>query len=1055
MERISSIEKLQELKTSVIPRFSVREEKDLNKIKSASEINIRICQGSSCVASGAGKVTKTFQDIIKEKELEGKVKIIKTIGTGCHGLCEMGPIVLINPGDTLYTRVKAEDVAEIMERHILNGELVERLLYHDAVSGKPISTYGEITFYLHQERRILHNNGFINPWSIEEYIGRGGYEALAKVLTSMTPDVVLDEVKKAGLRGRGGAGFPTAVKWGFVRNALSEEKYVVCNGDEGDPGAYMNRSVLEGNPHSIIEGMAIGAFAIGNVHQGYAYVRAEYPLAIETLEHAIAQAYEYGLLGKNILGSGFDFTIDIFPGAGAFVCGEETALLASIEGKRGNPRQRPPFPANMGGGLYGKPTTINNVETWSNIPQIIFNGAEWFAGVGTEKSKGTKTFSLVGKINNTGLVEVPLGTTLGDLVFNIGGGIPNGKKFKAVQLGGPSGGVIPIEYLNTPLDYESVTALGAIMGSGGVVVMDEDSCMVDVAKFFLEFTKDESCGKCIPCRTGIPEMLQILDKISRGEAVLEDLDTLQELAEMISSTSLCGLGQTSPNPVLSTLRHFREEYEAHIIDKKCPAAVCQGLFKSPCQHTCPVELDIPGYVSLIKEGKFVEAYCLIKQRNPLPAICGRVCHHPCEFKCNRAQVDEPLAIRDLKRFVADYAYNLGVKYTPKVKEKREERIAIIGAGPAGLSAAWDLAIAGYPVTVFEALPVAGGMLAVGIPEYRLPKDVLQKEIKDIENLGVAIRLNTAIDDIESLFKDDYKAVFIAAGAHKGVKAGIPGEECEGVYDAIEFLKDINMGKEVNMGKRVAVIGGGNSAIDSARVALRKGAEVVEVFYRREKKDMPALSEEVIAAEEEGIVFHFLTVPTEVLGRDGKVCGLKLTKMELKEFDRSGRRTPYLVENSENEVTVDTVIEAIGQRSDISFIKNNEVETRRGGAIVVDKRTLATTKEGVFAGGDIASGPQTVIEAISAGQRAASSIRRYLQGKELSPLIKRIEEYEPIAVSSIPPTDEEMKVKARITAAEISISRRKKSFREAKLAYTPEEAIAEASRCLRCDLEVEE
>jgi len=396
----------------------------------------------------------------------------------------------------------------------------------------------------------------------------------------MKPDEVIDEVGKAGLRGRGGAGFPTATKWGFVRSAPSEEKYIVCNGDEGDPGAYMNRAVLEGNPHSVIEGMAIGAYGIGNVHQGYAYIRAEYPLAIETLSHAIARAREYGLLGKNILGTGFEFHIDIFPGAGAFVCGEETGLLHSIEGERGNPRQRPPFPANVGGGLFGKPTTINNVESWSNIPQIIFKGADWFSSVGTERSKGTKTLCLVGKVNNTGLVEVPLGTPLGKIVFDLGGGIPEGKKFKAVQIGGPSGGVIPIEHLNTPVDYEAVTALGAIMGSGGLVVMDEDSCMVDVAKFFLDFTKDESCGKCTPCRAGIPKMLEILNKISRGEGTMEDLDVLSELAEMVASASLCGLGQTSPNPVLTTLRHFREEYEAHIIDKRCFAGVCKPLVAS-------------------------------------------------------------------------------------------------------------------------------------------------------------------------------------------------------------------------------------------------------------------------------------------------------------------------------------------------------------------------------------------------------------------------------------------------------------------------------------------
>ena len=1029
MKPLTSVEELLNLESQAKAKLAEQEKK----------LQVKVHLGTCGISSGAKETLEAFTREVESRKLSNVV-ILKA---GCIGLCGREPVVtIIAPGEerVIYQDLNADKVPRLVEEHLVGGKLVrEWTLALD----EPLLKLQEI--------RVMHNQD-LDPTDIEQYIARGGYQALAKVLTKMSPEDVIEEVREAGLRGRGGAGFPTAVKWGFVHSALSEEKYVVCNGDEGDPGAYMNRAVLEGNPHSIIEGMAIGAYAIGNVCQGYAYVRAEYPLAIETLSHAIAKAREYGLLGKNILGTGFEFSIDIFPGAGAFVCGEETALLGSIEGKRGNPRQRPPFPANVGGGLFGKPTTINNVETWSDIPQIILKGADWFASVGTEKSKGTKTLCLVGKVNNTGLVEVPLGTPLGKLIFDIGGGIPNGKKFKAVQIGGPSGGVIPVGYLNTPIDYEAVTALGAIMGSGGVVVMDEDSCMVDVAKFFLQFTRDESCGKCAPCRAGIPEMLEILNKVSQGEATLEDLDILLELAEMVASASLCGLGQTSPNPVLTTLRHFREEYEAHIIDKKCPAAVCQGLFRAPCQHTCPVQLDIPGYVSLIKEGRFAEAYCLIKQRNPLPGVCGRVCNHPCESKCNRAQIDEAVAIKDLRRFVADYAFSFGVKYTPKIKERKQERVAIIGAGPAGLSAAWDLALEGYRVTIFEALPVAGGMLAVAIPEYRLPKDILRREIQEIENLGVDIRLNTPISDVESLLQDGYKAVFIATGAHKGTKANVPGEDLRGVYDAIEFLRGVNLGKEVAVGKRVAIIGGGNSAIDSARAALRKGTEEVHLFYRREKKDMPAIAEEIGAAEEEGVHFHFLTAPARILGEDGKVSGLELIRMELGEFDRSGRRTPNPLKDSEYIVAADMVIEAIGQRADTSFIKDSGIQKARDGAVVADQRTLATGREGVFAGGDAVSGPQTVIEAIAAGQRAASSIRRYLQGKELSPLVER-NGYEPIAISSELPSDEETKEKARIRASEIAMGQRKASFKEVTLTYSSEEAREEASRCLRCDLEV--
>jgi len=1002
-------------------------------------IQVKVHLGTCGISSGARDVLEAFLREVEARKL-ADVLVLKA---ACIGLCGREPVVtVVHPtnGKVIYCDLTGDKVPRIVDEHLVGGKPVQEWILDL-----------EAPLLKLQEVRVMHNQD-LDPMNIEEYIARGGYQALARVLTDMAPDDVIQEVGQAGLRGRGGAGFPTARKWSFVRSASGDEKYVVCNGDEGDPGAYMNRAVLEGNPHSVIEGMAIGAYAIGNVRQGYAYVRAEYPLAIETFSHAIAQAREYGLLGKNILGTDFKFSIDIFPGAGAFVCGEETALLRSIEGKRGNPRQRPPFPANKG--LFDKPTTLNNVETWSDVPSIILNGADWFASVGTEKSKGTKTLCLVGKVNNTGLVEVPLGTPLGQIVFDIGGGIPDGKKFKAVQIGGPSGGVIPIEHLNTPVDYEAITALGAIMGSGGIIIMDEDSCMIDVAKFFLQFTKDESCGKCIPCRAGIPKMLELLNRISQGKGTIEDMDLLKELAEMVTSTSLCGLGQTAGNPVLTTLRHFREEYEAHIIDKKCPAAVCQALFRAPCQHTCPVELDIPGYVSLIKEGKFVEAYCLIKQRNPFPSVCGRVCHHPCEAKCRRGQIDDPVAIRHLKRFVADYAYELGIEYLPQPVQMREERVAIIGAGPAGLSAAYDLIQDGYQVTVFEALPVAGGMLAVGIPEYRLPKNILAREIEGIIKLGVDIRLNTPVHDLDSLFQDGYQAVFIAAGAHKGDKMGIPGEDLKPVYDAIDFLREANLGREIKVGKRVAVIGGGNSAVDAARVALRKGAEEVHILYRREKRDMPAIAEEIQAAEEEGVQLHFLTAPTRILGSNGKVSGLQCVHMELKEFDRSGRRTPNPIEGSEYTVDADMVIEAVGQRPDTSFIKNNSINIGRGGTIVIDPRTLVTDRAGVFAGGDAVSGPQTAIEAIAAGQRAASSIKRWLQGKEFSPIVER-NGHKPIAISSVPPAEEETRERVRVGITEITMKERRTSFKEVVLPYQQKDAREEASRCLRCDLELGE
>lgn len=555
--------------------------------------HVLVCTGTGCTASGSPAVYKAFQEELSRRKLDREVMLVET---GCHGMCEMGPIVVIYPEGAFYCRVTAEDVPEIVEEHLYKGRLVERLLYTVPNEMTKVPHYKDIPFYSKQRRVVLRNCGYINPEHIDEYIARDGYQALAKALLEMTPEKTLDEVKRAGLRGRGGAGFPTGLKWEFARKAAGDKKYIICNADEGDPGAFMDRSVLEGDPHSLIEGMLLGAYAIG-ADEGYVYCRAEYPLAIKRLKNAIAQAEEYGLIGDNIMGTDFSFHLHIKEGAGAFVCGEETALMASIEGKRGMPTPRPPFPAQSG--LWGKPTNINNVETWANVPQIILNGADWYSNIGTEKSKGTKVFALTGKVKNTGLIEVPMGITIREVVFELGGGILDDKDFKAVQIGGPSGGCLTKEHLDLPVDYESLTAAGAIMGSGGLVVMDEDTCMVDVAKFFLEFTQRESCGKCVPCREGTKQMLLLLQKITKGQGTMEDLDNLEELAHMVQRMSLCGLGQTAPNPVLTTLRYFRDEYEAHIRDRKCPAKACPDLITYTidpetcrkcglCAKNCPV-----------------------------------------------------------------------------------------------------------------------------------------------------------------------------------------------------------------------------------------------------------------------------------------------------------------------------------------------------------------------------------------------------------------------------------------------------------------------------------
>ena len=565
--------------------------------------HVLVCGGTGCTSSGSEQIIQTLKDELKKNKLQNEVAVVKT---GCHGLCAEGPVMIVYPEAVFYSRVRPEDVEEIVSEHLLKGRIVERLVYHEAQTPEGIKSLNETTFYKKQHRIALRNCGVINPESIDEYIGTGGYEALGKVLTEMTPDEVIQTILDSGLRGRGGAGFPTGLKWRFaLGNRGNVQKYVCCNADEGDPGAFMDRSVLEGDPHVVLEAMAIAGYAIG-ADQGYIYVRAEYPIAVERLQIAINQAREYGLLGKNIFDTGFNFDIELRLGAGAFVCGEETALMTSIEGNRGEPRPRPPFPAVKG--LFQKPTILNNVETWANIPQIILNGPEWFASMGTEKSKGTKVFALGGKINNTGLVEIPMGTTLRTVIEDIGGGIPNGKKFKAAQTGGPSGGCIPAEHFDIPIDYDNLISIGSMMGSGGLIVMDEDTCMVDIAKFFLQFTVDESCGKCTPCRVGTKRLLELLEKITDGRGTLEDIDKMEELCYYIKDNALCGLGQTAPNPVLSTLRYFRDEYIEHVVNKRCPAGVCKKLITykidpvkckgcTLCARNCPADA-IEGQVKV-------------------------------------------------------------------------------------------------------------------------------------------------------------------------------------------------------------------------------------------------------------------------------------------------------------------------------------------------------------------------------------------------------------------------------------------------------------------------
>jgi NADP-reducing hydrogenase subunit HndC len=595
--------------------------------------HVLVCGGTGCTSSGSQQI----QDLLKaEIEKAGLSKEVSVVQTGCHGLCALGPIMIVYPEGTFYSMVKPEYIPEIVQEHLLKGRVVKKYVYEETIDNDEIKPLVETAFYKKQHRIALRNCGVINPENIDEYIGTRGYEALGKVLTEMTPEQVIDTILASGLRGRGGAGFPTGKKWQLARNLVQDggQKYVCCNADEGDPGAFMDRSVLEGDPHVVLEAMAIAGYAIG-ASQGYIYVRAEYPIAVERLTIAIGQAREYGLLGKNIFGTDFSFDIDLRLGAGAFVCGEETALMTSIEGNRGEPRPRPPFPAVKG--LFARPTILNNVETWANIPQIILNGPEWFASMGTEKSKGTKVFALGGKINNTGLVEIPMGTTLREVIEEIGGGIPNGKKFKAAQTGGPSGGCIPVEHFDVPIDYDNLIAIGSMMGSGGLIVMDEDNCMVDIAKFFLQFTVDESCGKCTPCRIGTKRLLEMLEKVTDGKATLEDLDKMEELCNYIKANALCGLGQTAPNPVLSTLRYFRDEYVAHVVDKKCPAGVCKSLLTytidpetcigcGMCAKGCPA--DAISRTDYVAPGHKLASMSI----DPAKCVKCGACMGTCKFK---------------------------------------------------------------------------------------------------------------------------------------------------------------------------------------------------------------------------------------------------------------------------------------------------------------------------------------------------------------------------------------------------------------------------------------
>jgi len=1058
MARLSSIEELKELRGMLSHHI------DRDKPR------IVVCAGTACHASGSSDIINMAKRHILEN---GLVHRIFLRVTGCHGFCEMGPFILTEPQQAFYAQIALDDVPRIIDA-VLHDRFVEELLYRDPITDERYYRRDDIPFFKNQQRDILAQNQRIDPVRVYDYVSTGGYEALERVLSQNNPAWVVQEVKRSGLRGRGGAGFSTGLKWELLSRQPAEHgKYLICNADEGDPGAYMDRSLLEGNPHSVIEGMIIAGYGTGTGH-GIVYVRNEYPLAIRNLTAALKQARRLGLLGENILGSGFSFDIEMIRGAGAFVCGEETALIRSIEGKMGEPRQRPPFPIQRG--VFGKPTAINNVETWANVPLLFRKGAEDYSKTGTEGNAGTKIFSLVGKVKNTGLVEVPMGIPIRNIIYDIGGGSSSKTKIKAVQTGGPSGGCIPASLFHLPVDYDSLSRAGSIMGSGGMIVMDENTCMVDVARYFMNFLRKESCGKCFTCRKGTQRMYELLDDISKGKGTPEHIALLEELALVVRDTTMCGLGQTAANPVLSSLRYFRHEYERHVIDKRCDAFVCSQLVGASCQSACPLNTQPWRYIALLEKGRYDEAYRVIRETNPLPSVCARVCDRKCETRCQMGTSgDDPIAIRSLKRFITD-RYDPAA-YQPKknaTRTRKREKIAIVGAGPAGISAAHYLSLLGRPSTLFEAESVLGGMLSSCIPSYRLSRETLMKEIEALLDKHISVKFNTVLGQdfsIDDLFADGFKAIFLAMGAHKSQRLALPGETLQGVYSSMEFLKAFNLRGEELAGGHVCIVGGGNSAVDAARVAIRQEhVESVSLLYRRTDQEMPAYAEEVEAALEEGIQLRTLVSPVgiryidtaakegvkvevgvspiKIHSHGGRLVGIECVRNEQGEADSSGRRTPIPIPGTEFRISLNTLIIAIGESPDSEPLKRMGVDLDKRGRVLVDARTLHSNREGIFAGGDLVTGPYTVVDALASGKKAATSIDRYLRGeKTLSTRISLPDVYiEPSEVS-----EEEQEGARRVEPATLSPQRRRKNFLEVELALSEEQAAAEAHRCLRCDL----
>jgi NADH-quinone oxidoreductase subunit F len=1026
------------------------------------------------IGSGALEATQALKRAILRARVDGADRVaIRRVG--CFGICAEEPLATVyRPGRSalLFGRFDAGQAERLVEA-VAQAEAGEKapldrlarkalaridswdFLSREAVTLGPgcreAPPWYELPFFRGQRKVVTRNAGLIDPESLADYLAVGGYRALADSLRSGDRDAAIAELERSGLRGRGGAGYPTWRKLSMVAARPEPDKFVVCNADEGDPGAYMNRNELESDPHSVLEGMAIGAWMAG-ASRGVAYVRAQYPLAAARLRKAVADAREAGLLGERVLGTDFSFDVDVVEGAGSFVCGEETALIASVEGRSGRPSPKPPYPVERG--LKGLPTVICNVETWCNLPVVACKGGDWFRRLGDEESGGTKVFSLVGKVKNAGLVEVPMGTPLAAIVYGMGEGSDTKRSVRAVQTGGPSGGCVPADGLHVPVGYESLASLGTIMGSGGIVVLDDDDCMVDFARYFARFALRESCGKCVPCREGLAQIVRLLDGIVAGRGRPSDLDALEELARYVRDASLCGLGKTASNPLLTSLRHFRAEYEEHVLAGRCRAGACEDLFLAPCENSCPLHPNAPGALELLKEGRIEEAFELTLRDIPMPGTLGRACHYERRMRCKRESADEPVCLSESHRYLADTMYKMGREkavYRAIAKERLPEtgrRVSVVGAGPAGLTAAFYLARLGHSVTVYDEHPEAGGGPRWRIPSFRLPNETTKKEIDFIKSLGIRFVFNAKVgrDVPFEAVEAGSDATVVCVGARTDRVLGIPGERSRGVEHANAFLERLNAtGKCERPGEDVVVIGDGNAAVDSARAALRLGSRVT-VLASRAREDLPADPGEVRDAIEEGVAFVFLAHPLAIeSGSAGECVAVRWMRMRPGPPEHSGRRAS-LPTGEIAELRCDAALVAAGEKVSLdgfAFSDGSAFPTTVAGRVAADRLSLRLGNRPVWAAGDAVLGSSSIAEAMGQAKRAARDVDLFLTEKDRWASL-----FKPVSYSMDTPAF----VRAKPSRPrKLDPRDRRANFMEVSLGFSGDQASREASRCLRCDL----